>query len=489
MDGEAKFSILERYGENYTAKEYITNPAIGRDEEIKELLLILLTPEKSAILVGKPGIGKTAIVEGLAYAIQRKEVPEALQGYTIINIKTASLLGTMPSGESKVQMMIDELKEKEKIILFIDEIHMLIGATDESSLDFANIFKEGLGRGSIKVVGATTTEEYERYILRDKAFARRFQKVDVAEPTRDETVKIMVGTLPKIEKTTGVRLKYSKYQQEMLMGFLVDITSEYKRVFEIGSRYPDIALTLLKSAFSFAVFDNRTEVNIYDFEKAIENTHVVYPDVIKKELPLFKEKFKDMYDEEKGIFKEGIAVPSSYQQPVLERPSNDLNANIITDYPAPNRGKESLFATSNTITGMGTRDNRLAPEKISNDQYDNVLLNGTIAQPVESNVVTVNDEQEPTIQTPPEQSADKNYDGVLPTDDGMYGRQMRIMPMGRDNLQVPQREKSTAIDGVLTNNPDMRRANTNLNLDLTIDESFDDVDNEDDDFYEKDEDQ
>ena len=105
MDGESKFSILERYGENYTEKEYITNPAIGRDQQIKELLLILLTPEKSAILVGKPGIGKTAIVEGLAYAIQRKEVPDALVGYTIINIKTASLLGTMPNGESKVQVM------------------------------------------------------------------------------------------------------------------------------------------------------------------------------------------------------------------------------------------------------------------------------------------------------------------------------------------------------------------------------------------------
>ena len=137
MDGESKFSILERYGENYTEKEYITNPAIGRDQQIKELLLILLTPEKSAILVGKPGIGKTAIVEGLAYAIQRKEVPDALVGYTIINIKTASLLGTMPSGESKVQKMIDELKLREKIILFVDEIHMLIGATDSSSLDFA----------------------------------------------------------------------------------------------------------------------------------------------------------------------------------------------------------------------------------------------------------------------------------------------------------------------------------------------------------------
>ena len=93
--------------------------------------------------------------------------------------------------------MIDELKEREKTILFIDEIHMLIGATAESSVDFANIFKEGLGRGTIKVVGATTTEEYERYILRDKAFTRRFQRIEVAEPTRLQTIRIMMGTLPK----------------------------------------------------------------------------------------------------------------------------------------------------------------------------------------------------------------------------------------------------------------------------------------------------
>ena len=217
MFEEPKFSMLERYGENFTEKEYITNPAIGRDKQIKELLLILLTPEKSAILTGKPGIGKTAIVEGLAFAIQEGRVPDALKGYTVINIKTASLLGTMPNGESKVQVMIDELKEKEKIILFIDEIHMLIGSTDESSLDFANIFKEGLGRGSIKVVGATTTEEYERYILRDKAFARRFQKVEVPEPTREETINIMLGTLPKIEKTTGAKMKYTDWIKEQIL--------------------------------------------------------------------------------------------------------------------------------------------------------------------------------------------------------------------------------------------------------------------------------
>ena len=300
MNEQPKISILERYGENYTDKEYITNPAIGRDVQIRELIMILLTPEKSAILVGKPGIGKTAIVEGLAYAIQQGNVPDALKGYTVINIKTASLLGTMPNGESRVQVMIDELKEKEKIILFIDEIHMLIGATDESALDFANIFKEGLGRGSIKVVGATTTEEYERYILRDKAFTRRFQKVEVPEPTREETISIMMGTLPKIEKTTGATLKYTDWLQQQIMGFIVDLTSEYKRVYEIGSRYPDISLTLLKQAFSHAIFENRKEVNIFDIEYAILNTKNVYPDVIKKDMPTFYKMFKDIIAEEKG---------------------------------------------------------------------------------------------------------------------------------------------------------------------------------------------
>ena len=300
VDFEANFSVLDRYGTYVTNEDYVTDPAIGRDQQIKELILILLTPEKSAILIGKPGIGKTAIVEGLAYRIQKNLVPEALKGYEIINIKTASLLGTMPSGESKVQKMIDELKTKDKLILFIDEIHMLIGATDSSSLDFANIFKEGLGRGSIKVIGATTTEEYERYILRDKAFTRRFQKIDVPEPSREETIKIMMGTLPKFEHQTGRKMKYTPFIQERIMSFLVDITSEYKRVFALGSRYPDVCLTLLKQAFSYTVYDNRQYMDIFDVRKAIENSKNIYPDVIKKELPNFDKMFNDIILEENG---------------------------------------------------------------------------------------------------------------------------------------------------------------------------------------------
>ncbi len=295
-----KISILARYGDDFCSRDYITNPAIGRKEEIKQLILILLTPEKSGILVGKPGIGKTSIVEGLAYQLQRNNVPDALKGYRIVSVKTTSLLGTLPSGETRLQTLIDELKELDKIILFIDEIHMLMGATSESSLDFANMFKESLGRGSIKMIGATTNDEYERYVLRDKAFVRRFQRVDVEEPTREQTIKILMGTLPKIEKNTGAKLKYSSYIQSEIMAFIVDITTEYKRVYGIGSRYPDICLTLLSQAFSQAVFDNRREVNIFDIRNAIENSKNIYPDVIRKELVNFDTKFRQIIGEEKG---------------------------------------------------------------------------------------------------------------------------------------------------------------------------------------------
>lgn len=296
-----KISILARYGDDFCSRDYITNPAIGRNEEIKQLILILLTPEKSGILVGKPGIGKTSIVEGLAYRLQRGKVPEALKGYRIVSVKTTSLLGTLPTGETRLQTLIDELKELDKIILFVDEIHMLMGATSESSLDFANMFKESLGRGSIKMIGATTTEEYERYVLRDKAFVRRFQRVDVEEPTREQTIQILMGTLPKIEKNTGASLKYTDYIQSEIMAFIVDITTEYKRIYGIGSRYPDICITLLTQAFSQAVFDNRKDVNILDIRNAIENSKNIYPDVIRKELINFDNKFRQQIEEEKAM--------------------------------------------------------------------------------------------------------------------------------------------------------------------------------------------
>ncbi len=296
-------SIINRYADEMTAATYITDPAIARDEEIKNLILVLLTPEKSAILVGKPGIGKTAIVEGLAYRIQQKQVPNFLQGFRIFRINTTALLGN-DHDENRVLKLVQELRSMDRVILFIDEIHTLIG---DGRLDLANMFKEGLSRGTIKIIGATTTYEYEHYILRDKAFTRRFDKVDVAEPTEEQCVQILMRTLPKIEYQTNVKLAYTEFQKENIMKFIVGMTSEYKRVYEISSRYPDIALVMLRQAFSNAIYENRTTVSFKNIYDAIRFTKVVYPDVIKKELVVFKENFKD------ELNSEGVVVdPENY---------------------------------------------------------------------------------------------------------------------------------------------------------------------------------
>ena len=297
--------LLSRYAENLTTKTYYTDPAIARDEELKRMMLILFTPEKSPILVGKPGIGKTAIVEGLAYRIQRGEVPDALKDYTILKIDTAALVGNIRDEEGtqdmKLQILVKELEGLNKVILFIDETHTLIGNKTEGGLDFANILKPALSRGNIKMIGATTSDEYDYYIVKDKAFLRRLEKIEIAEPDQDSTVKILVGSLPKIEKQTGVSMNYSDFNREKIMRFIVDMTIEYNRVFESASRYPDVCFGILTQAFSFAIFDNKNVIEIKHIWNAINATNAVYPDVKAKYKEKFKEGFKDIIENEKAI--------------------------------------------------------------------------------------------------------------------------------------------------------------------------------------------
>lgn len=297
-----KKSILEMYGENLSKKKYITNPAIARDDEIEKTILTILTPDKSAILVGKAGIGKTAIVEGIAYKIQNNDVPNAIKGYDIIKVNTSSLLGKYVgedgNEELKINMLLKEVEKASNTILFIDEIHTLVIESRNSGVDFVNTMKPALSRGDIKVIGATTLDEYNQYLIRDKAFLRRFEKIDVAEPDAETTVKILMGSYPKIEKQTGVKLAYSNFVIENIMKFIVDMTSEYKRVYELGSRYPDNALALLSKAFSYAKFDNSEFVTFKHIYKAIMNCQSVYSDVVKKEAEVFKVKFKDFIEKE-----------------------------------------------------------------------------------------------------------------------------------------------------------------------------------------------
>lgn len=301
-----KFSVLDNYGEDLTKKIYITNPAIARESELKKLMIVLLTPEKSGLLVGKAGIGKTAIVEGLAYLIQRKEVPNALFGYRVIKFNSTSLVGKVTiDGEERLVMslLVDELKHVDKTIVFIDEVHTLIGGKGSGPMDLANMLKPGLDRGTIKAIGATTTIEYDTYVIRDRAFLRRFDRIDVLEPDEPTTVKILMGTLPKIEKQTGVKFKYNDYIAEKLVTSIVSATSEFKRIYGLAAMYPDVSLSVLTQAFSHALYNNKSEVNVEDVYNAIKTSKRIYPDSIVKELALFKQKFARLCEEE------GIVLP------------------------------------------------------------------------------------------------------------------------------------------------------------------------------------
>ncbi|RMG99374.1 MAG: AAA family ATPase, partial [Aquificota bacterium] len=210
---EEEKSALERFGTDLTkmAKEGKLDPVIGREKEINQVIEVLLRRTKNnPVLVGDPGVGKTAIVEGLAQRIVNKEVPTELQDKSIIAIDMASLLaGSKYRGEfeERLKKLIDEVKQKGNVILFIDEIHTVVGAgRAEGAVAAGNILKPPLARGEIRVIGATTVDEYRRYIEKDPALERRFQPIYVDEPTEEETMEILRGLRPKLENHHKVKI-------------------------------------------------------------------------------------------------------------------------------------------------------------------------------------------------------------------------------------------------------------------------------------------
>ena len=190
-----------------------------------------------------------------------------------------------------------------KVILFIDEVHTLVSANSDSPVDIANILKPSLDRGDIKAIGATTTIEYETYVVRDRAFLRRFDKIDVNEPDEATTVEILFKSLPRYEHQTGIHFKYNDYIVNMLLESIVSATSEYKRIYGLSAMYPDVSFSVLSQAFSMALVDNRNEVTIMDVYNAIKISKRIYPDSIVKELSAFREKFSKLCVEE------GIELP------------------------------------------------------------------------------------------------------------------------------------------------------------------------------------
>ena len=240
---------LDRFAINMTemAKQGKYDALIGREEEIERTIQVLCRRSKNNPLhVGDAGVGKTAITQGLAQRIVSGEVPDLLKDFTIYSLDLGLLLaGSKFRGdfEERLHSIVDELKEKEKSILFIDEIHMIMGAgsNGSSQMDAANLLKPALADGSIRIIGSTTFEEYASHFEKDRALARRFQKIDIVEPSREETIKILKGLAPKYEEYHKV--KYAPSALEAA----VDLSVQYIT----DKRLPDKAIDIMDEAGAY----------------------------------------------------------------------------------------------------------------------------------------------------------------------------------------------------------------------------------------------
>ena len=306
---KSKTPVLDNFGRDITdlAINDKLDPVVGREKEIERVSQILSRRKKNnPLLIGEPGVGKSAIAEGLALRIIQKKVSRILYNKRVVTLDLASLVaGTKYRGqfEERMKAVMNELKLNTDIILFIDEIHTIVGAGGATgSLDASNMFKPALSRGEIQCIGATTLDEYRQHIEKDGALERRFQKIIVEETTQDETLEILKNIKEKYENHHNVN-----YTDEALKA-CVELTFRY-----VSDRFlPDKAIDALDEAGSRVHINNMTvPKNIVDLEKKLEDVRLEKNSVVKKQK--YEEAAK-LRDDEKKVEKELLEAQNKWKE-------------------------------------------------------------------------------------------------------------------------------------------------------------------------------
>ena len=277
-------SELEKFGKILNLKNYLFEPTIGREKELKNLMVTLAQDKKNPIIVGESGVGKTAIVDELAYKIKNKEVPSFLKNKIVLEINPNDVVaGCTYVGEFEEQMAkLMHLCKKNDIIIFIDEIHTIygIGSTKEKNNDMASMLKYYIDRSDLKVIGTTTQEEYNKYFSND-ALKRRFEKIKVLEPPKDILYKIINKVINDYYIKTGIEFEHENIKNEVIK-IIIEATNQSHRKYDDIVNNPDLSISIIDKAFAFAKFYDSEFITVEHFIESFSYCDRIYESTIEQ---------------------------------------------------------------------------------------------------------------------------------------------------------------------------------------------------------------